>query len=146
MRVGITATRRGLTDYQKMTVSSTLESLLFEYTNQLHHGMCIGGDLQVHKICRGLFGKNVEIHGHPSNLDRFRAQCDCDVYYTPKAPLVRNRDIVIAVQTMIALPGEDEEILRSGTWATIRYARMVKRQMITIYPYPSPEPSDDLAA
>lgn len=143
MRVGVTATRAGITDHQKRQVETLFRQFYdIQGWMELHHGMCIGGDLQAHDIARNLFGSRVTIHGHAGVIERYRASCDCDVYYEPKWPPARNKDIVDAVQTMIALPGESEEVLRSGTWMTIRYARKVKRRMIIVYP----EPSDDLAA
>jgi len=52
----------------------------------------------------------------------------------PKEPLARNRDIVNMSDILIAAPGEKAEVLRSGTWATIRYARKMSRKLLVIYP------------
>ena len=56
------------------------------------------------------------------------------VVHTPKDYLERNHDIVDETDMLIATPGEEQEVQRSGTWATIRYARKQKRTILTIYP------------
>ena len=82
------------------------------------HGDCYGADAYAHELAV----KHFDVEIHPSNLDKQTAHCE---NYTrrhePKAPLDRNRDIV-------ALPTDpNKEVLRSGTWATIRYARKLGR-------------------
>ena len=47
-------------------------------------------------------------------------------------PLVRNRNIVRAVDIMIAAPATDKEELRSGTWATVRYCRQARKPVIML--------------
>ena len=49
-------------------------------------------------------------------------------------PLVRNHKIVGAVHLLIATPKTDKEELRSGTWATIRYAKKVRLSTCIVYP------------
>ena len=51
-----------------------------------------------------------------------------------KPPLDRNHDIVERCDLLIATPHTVEEQLRSGTWATIRYARKVHRPHYIIRP------------
>jgi len=46
--------------------------------------------------------------------------------------LARNRVIVSRVDVLIAAPLQDEEITRSGTWATIRYARAAGKPVIQL--------------
>jgi hypothetical protein len=46
----------------------------------------------------------------------------------------RNRKIVDVVEVLLAVPFEDAEVLRSGTWATVRYARRVRRTTVIIRP------------
>jgi hypothetical protein len=52
----------------------------------------------------------------------------------PKPYLVRNHDMVDQSEFLIGTPGEEQEVLRSGTWATIRYARKLKRPILIILP------------
>lgn len=46
----------------------------------------------------------------------------------------RNRKMVDLCDLLIAAVGEPEEQLRSGTWATVRYAGKVGRPMLILYP------------
>jgi hypothetical protein len=59
---------------------------------------------------------------------KLRAWCGGDVVLEPLPYLTRNQHIVKAVETfpvrlLIAAPHQVEEVTRSGTWSTIRYAR-----------------------
>ena len=117
--VGFTGTRTGMTEEQKNTVSNLLG--LIE-PNEVHHGDCIGADAQFHELAMSM-GIRVVIHP-ASGVGEQRAYCSGS-YFTHDArpPLERNKDIVDACTDMIATPVAHKEVLRSGTWATIRYAR-----------------------
>ena len=53
-----------------------------------------------------------------------RAYCENYEYMYPQQEyLNRNHNIVDASEILIACPAQTEEVIRSGTWATIRYAR-----------------------
>jgi hypothetical protein len=54
--------------------------------------------------------------------------------YAPKDPLKRNRDIVDAAVMLIAVPKETTEVLRSGTWTTVRYAKKKGCSVLIIPP------------
>ena len=41
---------------------------------------------------------------------------------------------MIATDTLVAAPKEDEEVVRSGTWATVRYARKAGRVVLVVRP------------
>jgi len=56
------------------------------------------------------------------------------VLYNARPPLTRNHDIVDCTELLIACPKSMKEELRSGTWATVRYARKLERPVIIIYP------------
>lgn len=51
-----------------------------------------------------------------------------------KPPLDRNRDIVNGSDVMLVAPRERKEELRSGTWATYRYAREQGKTCIVVWP------------
>ena len=96
---------------------------------EVHHGDCLGGDAEFHAICLDL---EFEIHIHPPLIPKNRAFCHpADFTYTPKAYLSRNHDIVDACDILIAAPAKPET-RRSGTWATIRYARKQKKPIALI--------------
>lgn len=139
MRVGFTGTRKGLTMYQSRKVSNLLELLGDELGSEFHHGDCTGSDMEAHIIAlHNLKAPNVIIH--PPSNDKHRAYShvyakhhNTEVRRT-KPYLDRNIDIVNESELMIATPGEDHEVRRSGTWATIRYTRRRKIPLVIIYP------------
>lgn len=97
-----------------------------------HHGDCIGSDL----FASGL-AKNIGylVHAHPSFLEKKRGFSEHnDVIHGPKSPLERNEDIVNICQIIVATPHTYNEIIRSGTWTTIRRARKQGREICTIFP------------
>jgi len=125
LTVGFTGTRRGMTDAQEEVV----RRILIERKPTLaRHGDCIGADATFHRICIEL---GIQVILHPCTLRDQRAFCEGANNVLPeKPPLDRNHDIVNASDFMIATPAEYQDVLRSGTWATIRYARSKKRLYI----------------
>lgn len=130
MILGFTGTRKGLTLLQRCTLEDLVASL--EVT-EFHHGLCIGADAFAHELVRRLHPA-AEIHGHACTLENQQAPLKVDVLHVPKPPLERNRDIVAASRMMLATPGTNEEQLRSGTWATVRYARRAEKPLFLILP------------
>ena len=129
MHVGFTGTQQGMTEKQKEVVLLLLESV--ESGGAFHHGDCIGADAQAATIARSI---GYPIKGHPPINDSKRAFFDSDDESEPKEYLVRNHDIVDESEIMIAAPKEEKEILRSGTWSTIRYAMKQDMPLYIVYP------------
>lgn len=127
MIVGSTGTREGMTEAQ---AGEMLNQLTLAGAVSLHHGDCQGADEQAHAIGRKL---GLWIVGHPPTASGLRAFTDCDELRDPRPFLVRNRDIVRETALLIATP-QGRETLRSGTWATIRYARRLRVPLIIITP------------
>jgi hypothetical protein len=128
MIIGFTGTQRGMTEKQWSTLFHLLRA---RAPGEFHEGDCIGADSQAAWLARYC---GFRVIGHPPTIDAKRAFFPADEW-RPAAPyLVRNNKIVQASQEMIATPGEFTEQLRSGTWATIRYARRVGRPLHVIYP------------
>ena len=95
-------------------------------------GISVGSDKEFHDIAYAL---GIDIVLHLPTSDKDQAVChDCIRVLERKPHLRRNRDIVDAVIAMIAVPYSEEEQIRSGTWATIRYARKVGRKLYVIFP------------
>lgn len=128
-RVGFSGTQEGMTLPQLHNVDELLGDNLT--TQWAHHGDCIGADADFHKLSRlnGLFVK-----GHPPIKEIKRAWCEFDEVALPKDYIERNHDIVDAVDWVIFTPKEFREQLRSGTWATIRYARRMWRDGFIVWP------------
>ena len=82
-----------------------------------------------HDIC---ITKNFKIVIHPPKYNTMRAFCKSDFILPTKDYLERNQDIVDSCDILIAFPATETEDLRSGTWATIRYARKQNKKIIII--------------
>lgn len=130
MKVGFTGTRQGMTEAQRICFGAALV-LLTEERDEFHHGDCIGADAEAHRLATE-FGYKAIIH--PPIIGSKRAFCNAPVVLQAKPYLERNHDIVDAVDFMFATPGEINEQLRSGTWATIRYARKKQKKLMIIGP------------
>lgn len=132
MIVGFTGTQCGMTSRQKERLCAKLIEL---DVTEFHHGDCIGADEQADNIARTIGGIVIVIH--PPNNDSKRAFCErrgLSKVCEPKPYLDRNHDIVDESEMMFATPGQRIEQLRSGTWATIRYARKVKKPGVILLP------------
>lgn len=120
MILGVTGTRY----FDKITKSQ--QGKLHEFieandVQEVHHGDCEGWDLFVFTMFNVLGVKTV---AHPPVSDEFRAVTKSCVILPPKPYLDRNKDIVNAVDFLIAAP-DGPERQRSGTWSTVRYAKKV---------------------
>jgi len=135
LKIGFTGTQEGMKVRQIRTVGQAiLCHCLVEYLPiEFHHGDCIGADEQVHYLARALWFK---VHVHPHDDKSRRAYCKTsrpEYLHVPKPYLMRNKDIVDATTVLIAAPRADEEV-RSGTWATVRYARKLNRPIYICFP------------
>lgn len=129
-RVGFTGTQIGMTEKQK-------EKAMFLFgvlqMREFHHGDCIGADADAHRMMLLMHrGRWVIIHP-PLNPSK-RAFCKEGKILPEKDYIPRNHDIVDSTDVLIATPKTMEEELRSGTWATVRYARRRNKDVLIIYP------------
>ena len=120
MKLGVTGTRYGLNSIQKADAWRILDSI--DGLKEFHHGDCIGVDTEMANTVRRMHPDCV-IHSHPPLDKAKQGDFVSDVVHKPAAFLYRNHRIVDAVQLLLAIPKEPQETIRSGTWATIRYAR-----------------------
>lgn len=129
MIYGFTGTQEGATDAQLQTATS----LLLDFGIQIiHHGGCKGADTQMHAIA---LKYECYIHLHPGPAFNIATDClGADIVYEPLPNLKRNLVIAKMIDRLIATPKTAREIQRSGTWATIRYARKLKREIWIIKP------------
>ena len=115
MNIGFTGTRKGMTRDQRDVLMGLMRARRGLVT-AFHHGGAAGADREAATLA-STYGWPVVPHlpaGHRS-----------------EDYLARNREIVDASDELIATPGDMGEELRSGTWATIRYARR-RRKMVTV--------------
>lgn len=138
--VGFTGTQAGMTPDQSVAVMRVLYALSEERwsspygTNpnlKFHHGDCIGADEEA--ACHA-HGVGFTVVGHPPLEERKRAYYESDTTEQAKDYLTRNHDIVDASNEMIAAPKHHYEEVRSGTWATIRYAAKIKKPLTVVWP------------
>lgn len=139
MRIGFTGTRNGMTDRQKRQLKEGI--IFYQYSEgnfEFHHGGCIGSDEEAHDLA---YNMNVKIVIHPPIDDKYAMEYEIyrdknlDVEILPaKDYLDRNHDIVDACDLIIAAVETREEQLRSGTWATIRYARKHNKRLVILEP------------
>ena len=116
IKYGFTGSRFGLSNNQ----TNQIVDLLKNKDIIVAHGDCVGADSVFHKICEKL---NVKIIIHPPTDNKLRAFCKSEFIEKPLPYLKRNHNIVDFCDELIACPQSSQEVLRSGTWATIRYAK-----------------------
>lgn len=116
MKVGFSGPREGMTDAQRDRLVIELHAY---GAVELHHGDCTGADEQADAVAVALGIRRV---AHPGPSAGLRAYCPCEEIREPAPFLVRNHRIVLETGLLIATPA-GRETLRSGTWATIRFAR-----------------------
>jgi hypothetical protein len=134
MKIGFTGTQRGMTAHQKARLVTILTALWPEADElkwEFHHGDCVGADFEAATIAKQL---GFWIVGWPPEIATKRAYFKSDETHDPAPYLERNRFIVNATERLIAAPKENEEVLRSGTWATIRHARKMSRPIDIVWP------------
>jgi hypothetical protein len=130
MKIGFTGTRIGMTATQALAVRHELERLR---PTEARHGDCVGADAQFHALVREQ-DATTRIVVHPPDNPKLRAFCQGDLELVPRDYQARNRDIVDAADVLLAAPRGGGETLRSGTWATIRRARVRGIPILICYP------------
>lgn len=133
MKLGFTGTRDGMTAKQYQTVVHLIGTLK---PDVVIHGDCIGADQQFHEIIDKIrkFNSVPTIRILPGTVAKKRAHCNGDIIDPPQPPLARNREIAHLCDKLIACPKESAEQLRSGTWSTIRYARLANKTVYLVIP------------
>lgn len=131
--ISFTGTRDGMTAQQRLAVIDLIG--LFRPAGAVH-GDCIGADAHFHYFVRAYQpdGAKCPITIRPSNIDAQRANCKGDVVLPPAPPLDRNQLIVLDGNILIATPRTAQEEIRSGTWATIRFAIGRRRMVLIVEP------------
>ena len=134
--VGFTGTKNGMSASQKFELVEYLRYLKAQGYIVFHHGDCIGADAQAAALAKQL-GYIVIAHpGHPKDKTNtmFRAFTTFNDEVLEVKPFIkRDHDIVDASERMIATPA-GEEIVRSGTWATVRFAKKIGKEVHIIMP------------
>lgn len=122
-----------MTEHQAISLSKLLKEQIDMHAC-LHHGACIGVDEFTAVKARSL---GYWVIAHPPINDKFLSTPAINIsneVLKEKEYLDRNCDIVEASDVLIAVSGGIGEVLRSGTWSTIRYADKLKKEIHIIYP------------
>lgn len=136
--VGFTGTAAGMTGPQAIAVALALAWLRAD-AREFHHGICIGADTTAANLAKDL---GYECHGWPGRPEGDpgrSATAPVDVLHDliggerRDRELVRNRELA-ARHVLLAAPRQPRMVLRSGTWATIRYAHRMLRPVLLALP------------
>lgn len=132
MRIGFTGSSEGITSLQRDKLRELLSAWVSERGEHVaHHGDCVGADAEFHALALEL-GLRVVVH--PPTNPKKRAFCRGFAERRPEKPyLDRNHDIVDSAERVIACSGTMAEVQRSGTWATVRYARKVGKPVWVVF-------------
>jgi hypothetical protein len=120
--VGVTATRHGLTRYQRLWAYDTLKTLRSRGFDTLRHGDCVGGDAELAEMGRKM---GYRLICHPPLNPRLRAYVPSDIVLAPVPYMKRNKALVDSSTYLLGCPGswpDPGTPSPGGTWRTIRYA------------------------
>ena len=119
MSLAFTGTSGPMTTMQKTVLEDNIRGLRYFYAF-FSHGDCVSADAFAHAVALDA-GYKIIIHP-PLNTAK-RAYCQGAVAWrAPKPYLERNKNIIDESRRLIAAPNTMTEVIRSGTWSTIRYA------------------------
>jgi hypothetical protein len=151
VKIGFTGTAEGMTPEQVLAVCGYLDLYQGNGPFEFHHGMCEGADTEFDLYVREGYGSQVQysLIGHPGVTASGHAwkrggPFPITKVLPEKGYIDRDHDIVEATEFMLACPKEMNvrrkdryktwTPIRSGTWATIRYAEMRKKKVIIFWP------------
>jgi hypothetical protein len=129
MKIGFTGSQKNMSLEQFDVLYEKIEQI---NVSEAHHGDCIGSDATFHAIC---LEENIPVIIHPPKSAKKRAFCEgAQEILESKDYLIRNHDIVDACDVLFACPTTPDELRRSGTWATWRYAKKQGKVIFLILP------------
>jgi len=138
-KFGFTGTSEEVRTEQQKTLEKIIKKIARKKEVEYHNGMCINSD----EICFDLVARYIphaDIVMHPpinkskvfdledkTYVNRVIFRKDLDY-------LKRNMQIVAESNFLVATPKSVAEELRSGSWSTIRYARIARIPIIIVWP------------
>jgi hypothetical protein len=133
--LSFTGTEHGMDSQQK----DRFDALIREGgIRLLIHGACIGADDEAdeiaayHGVPRLAYPSTKTDKRVPNAVLLARTGSHITFHKEVLDPLKRNPLIVLAGDRLVACPYEQEEIIRSGTWTTVRHARRLGREVLVI--------------
>jgi hypothetical protein len=135
MKIGITGTRNGMTDFQLDAVQQWLAAWPTP-RGELHHGDCVGADAQVAAIAHHLLAYRTVCH--PPVKNDLRAFFVSNETREPFSYFARNRNIVNETEILMVVPGLPKEEFHAsvtgGTLYTYNYAKKQNKPRVLFYP------------
>lgn len=129
VKAGFTGNQDGMTKEQKRSVRKLLVQ---KKAAGVTHGDCVGSDADAHDIAHAL---GIPISIRPPVDEKKRAfKKGAAVVFPQKPYKSRNQDIVNTTTFMVATPRSYKEVVRSGTWSTVRYAVKQGKMVYVVYP------------
>lgn len=132
--VGFTGSRLGTTDIQLLALSRWLERNVHQVAGMVHGG-AFGADEEAACLFHRLWPDKPLVM-LPSVLHDEMSEAAQDASFASfvaMPPLARNQKIVRITDILLACPS-GPEVLRSGTWATVRYAQRDGRHVLVFWP------------
>lgn len=132
MILGFTGTRHGMTERQRAAVSAFLDE---QRPTETHSGDCKGADsefLDAALLCAG--NSPPRTHGHPCDIEKWRAGRRYDHLHPVKRAAERNQDIVDGSDELLAAPRTTKRERGSGTWQTISMAHKAQMTVTIVWP------------
>ncbi|MEO5927676.1 MAG: hypothetical protein ABIP96_03330 [Patescibacteria group bacterium] len=108
-----------------------MAQFIYEWTPKFTlavHGGAPGADTSFDAFCAGIGIRRRLYPASKSSSKSSTAEEKMPVEY----PLDRNKKIARDCDIMLAAPFEDQEIIRSGTWSTVRYSRKAGKPIYII--------------
>ena len=135
MKIGITGTRNGMTDFQLDAVQQWLAAWPTP-RGELHHGDCVGADAEVAAIAHHLLAYHTVCH--PPTKNDLRAFFESNETRSPLSYFARNRNIVDETEILMVVPGQPKEVFLAsttgGTLYTYNYAKKQGKPRVVFYP------------
>ena len=138
--VGFTGTESGMTSAQEKGVKRLLRRLIrlapVEDRPLFIHGGCRGADDQAAQQAHALgYSTMAWLGPDPDRRSEYRSDHEVPpLGEGPNAYLLRNEVIAQTCNFLIAAPKEQTEIVRSGTWSTVRYTRKEGKTVYVVQP------------
>ena len=131
MILGLTGARAGFTEPQLRAVRGAVAIL----PDRIVHGGAVGVDEALDRWFRLLGLPSDRIEVYPASGERARVAANRGgIVHPVMSPLYRNRLIAKRCDWLLACPSTQVEGLRSGTWATVRYARAAGKPIALVLP------------
>ena len=128
MKIGVTGTREGMNKRQREAI---IAYLLEAKAQELHHGDCVGVDVEVAEIAHRIGYVTVS---HPPDKNGLRANHNSDIINEAFNHFQRNRNIVDTTDLLLVVPLQNQHQSKGGTWYTHDYAMKQGKPVVIFYP------------